>query len=65
MGITRDDATKACRRTLPRDHKLLGSFIAFISELRDDDLALLMLEDGDEAIVEFLRCKMQGEYAQA
>ena len=59
MGISKFEAAEACRGILPQDE--WGPFLACISELNDNDLALLMMEDGCIAIVDFLRYKMQGE----
>ena len=61
MGITKVEAAMACRRILPQDER--GPFFACISVLNDNDLDLLMLEDGDKTVVDFVRCKMQGEGA--
>ena len=61
MGITKGEAAEACRGILPQDE--LGLFLVYISELNDDDLDLLKVEDGYKTIVDFLRYKMQGENA--
>ena len=63
MGITKFEAAEACRGILPQDER--GPFLACISELNDNDLALLVMEDGHKAIVDFLRFKMQGGDAKA